>query len=163
MGWGHLGVDGFGVAFDEGVNVVGVQSLIVQQSFCKKVELPPVSFKETERSLVRLVQKSGHLRIDHLSRARAEILTPAAETLVVGDHPQTDFLRHAQFPDHGFGDGGGTFQVVAGAAGDLVFAEDQLLCCPASHRHVHLRHELKPGKASTQDWPTETILGSNNG
>ena len=123
---------------EQQVEVLAVDRLALEQRLRDAVEQVAVLRQDRPRLVVGLVQEALDLVVHHLGGALGHLAAlrhlPAEEDLLlpVAHRHHADPLAHAELRHHAPGDAGGPLDVVAGAGGDLLRAEHQLLGHPAA-------------------------------
>src|SRR5690606_20769035 len=119
-------------AFHDRVDLRHVAGLVLEQRLGPRVQLVQVLGEDGPGPVVGVVEDLAHLFVDPARGLVGHALVlrdRAAEEhlvlfLAIGD--RTEFGRQAPLGDHAAGHLGGALDVVGGAGGDLVGAEDQL-------------------------------------
>ena len=134
-GEGGLGGGEF-LAFDDQLDLGGVQGLALEQGGCHAVHDVLVGLEDRVGRLVAGVDEGANLGVDLLGGVVGEVAVLgdlAAEEdllLLLAEGHRTE-LRHAELADHLAGEFGGALDVVAGAGGHLL--EEDLFGAAAAH------------------------------
>mmetsp|Transcript_12990 Transcript_12990/g.36850 ORF Transcript_12990/g.36850 Transcript_12990/m.36850 type:complete len:647 (+) Transcript_12990:384-2324(+) len=109
----------------------------------ERVECLPVLEEDPLAARVGALHQPAHLGVDE-SPGLGGHLRGRRATLAAAQCHLADALGHAVLRHHGLGDRGHALEVVGGAGGDFIVAEDDLFSHTAAQRHCHGALEVLP-------------------
>src|ERR1700691_4168750 len=135
-------------ATDDAPDLVDREGLEFQQPLGQEMQLVNMRGQNLARRLLALLDDAANLVVDHLGGGVGDVLAlgdGVAEEdlfLVLAVAQRAQLVAEAEFRDHAARQVGGAADVVGGAGGDLLGAEDHLLGDAAAEQARHHRFEL---------------------
>jgi hypothetical protein len=149
VGWAGLGeggLDGWKIlAFDDELDLGGVQGLTLEQGGCHAVHDVLVGVEDGVGRLISGVDEAADLSVDLASGLVGEVavlrdLTSEEDLLLLLAEGHGAHLAHAELADHLAGEVGDALDVVAGTGGHLL--EEYLFGAASAHKGGEARFEI---------------------